>query len=119
MRIQTTKHIFIFAFVFLTATSGFTNQCRDLFTSKISIAAQALKQGTKVDPEEYRSRTISFEEFEKVVNGLIAEKLLWFSIQDFAIEQINRWPVGATIKNFLSYTIDVYVKNSTSHTTPC
>ena len=94
--------------VFVAMGDSKATQCRSIHSDK-SILSEIIANGKKVSP---KGSAISLQEFESVLKGLLAEKLVWFSIKDFAQAQIDRWEPEATVKNFLSYTVSVIVKKS-------
>ncbi len=115
MKIQALLLLFFLTVLTLSGeTAGAIAHACQGAQSPIVVAREAIKASKKVDPSEapYSQKPVSVQEFTRMVDELTAEKLLWFSIEQFANEQIKIWPEGAEVKNFLSYTVDVFVKNS-------
>lgn len=78
---------------------------------KCNSILKVLQNGTKIDPASLDKTPLTVEEFNQLVKGLTKEKLLWFSLEDFAKKQVRHWK-GENTKNFLSYIFAVYVQKS-------
>lgn len=103
--------VFLIIFSIFSATLVYAgNSCADFFSE--SVSSKALREAKKIDPDNISSEPISVSEFDSLVKGLTSEKLLWFSLQEFAQEQIDIWKPREKVKNFISYTVEIYVKKS-------